>query len=110
MNTLQQDSDKKLLLVAKSENLLLSKYPKHSHENNKGTPTGFGELGDMIVYFKGTEDILFQLIRGNKGYLYFRRELCPKNFGNNGIMRSKEQAPPPCEVLNVNLPSAVIQF
>ena len=29
------------------------------------------QLVDMIVYFKGTEDILFQLIRGNKGYLYF---------------------------------------
>ena len=43
MNTLQQDSDKKLLLVAKSENMLLSKYSKHSHENNKGTPGGFGQ-------------------------------------------------------------------
>ena len=71
MNTLQQDSDKKLLLVAKSENMLLSKYPKHSHENNKGTPRGFRELREKIVYFKGTGDILFRLTRGNKGYLHF---------------------------------------
>jgi len=49
-----------------------------SHVNNKGTPRGFGEGGNMISYFKGTGDIFVINFREQVISLLLKRTLTRK--------------------------------
>jgi len=70
--------------------------------NCGGLPGGFGEQWNVIIYFKGTRDIL-GLIWGNNRYLLYHRELWQSILGNKGekvtFSRDHWNTPPPSTLL-----------